>query len=80
MNKKQIITNKNKPDELLDQAWAKPKLKHRAKNVLALVNRSTCFSRWVVSSILWQDTLKGRIRALTKLINIAEVLFLFPFI
>lgn len=60
------------PAELLNQAWSKAKYKYRAKNVLALVNRSTCLARWVASVITWQSTLRGRVRAYTKMIQIAE--------
>ena len=63
--------------ELLNQAWSKPKYRHRSKNVLALVQRSTALTNWVASVILWQETLRGRIRALTKMINVAEVFNLF---
>jgi hypothetical protein len=61
--------------ELLNQAWSKPKYRYRATNVLALVNRSTALTRWVASVILWQETLRGRVRALTKIITIAHVRF-----
>eukprot|EP01104_Vermistella_antarctica_P005909 TRINITY_DN16657_c0_g1_i1.p1 TRINITY_DN16657_c0_g1~~TRINITY_DN16657_c0_g1_i1.p1 ORF type:complete len:1049 (+),score=228.63 TRINITY_DN16657_c0_g1_i1:400-3546(+) len=59
------------PVELLNQAWNKTKLKHRSPNVLRLISRSTILTRWVVSTILWQPTLKERTRTLSKLINIA---------
>lgn len=61
-----------KPVELLNQAWNKPKLKYRSPNVLRLIGRSTAISMWVASCVLWQPTLKERIRVLTKLINIAD--------
>lgn len=31
--------NQIQPYELLNQSWSKPKLRHRAQNVLALINR-----------------------------------------
>lgn len=65
------------PAELLNQAWSKAKYKYRAKNVLSLVNRSTHLARWVASVITWQTTLKGRVRAMTKMIKLAQVCFLF---
>ena len=68
-----LIIFVKKPAELLNQAWSKAKYKYRAKNVLALVNRSTCLARWVASVITWQSTLRGRVRAFTKMIQIAEV-------
>lgn len=63
------------PVELLNQAWSKAKYKHRAKNVLSLVARSTALTKWVSSVILWQETLKGRVRAYSKMVNIAELLY-----
>lgn len=59
--------------ELLNQAWSKAKYKYRAKNVLALVARSTALTMWVASVILWQETLRGRVRAYSKIVNIAHV-------
>ena len=61
------------PAELLNQAWSKEKYRYRAKNVLNLISRSTLMARWVSSVIVWQETLKARVKALTKFINIAEV-------
>jgi len=61
-----------KPIELLNQAWSKAKYRYRAKNVLALVARSTALTMWVASVILWQETLRGRVRAYTKMVNIAQ--------
>lgn len=61
------------PVELLNCAWSKDKYKYRAKNVLSLVARSTSLTMWVASMVLWQESLKDRIRALTKLINVAMV-------
>lgn len=63
------------PAELLNQAWNKAKYKHRAKNVLAMIARSTALTMWAVSVILWQDTLRARVRAYTKLINVAHHLY-----
>mmetsp|Transcript_6017 Transcript_6017/g.9086 ORF Transcript_6017/g.9086 Transcript_6017/m.9086 type:complete len:537 (-) Transcript_6017:66-1676(-) len=63
-----------KPVELLNQAWSKAKYKYRAKNVLALVARSTALTMWVASVILWQETLRGRVRAFTKMVNIAQLM------
>ena len=37
-------------------------------------------ARWVSSVIVWQETLKARVKALTKFINIAEVSFIFFFL
>merc|ERR1712137_1127881 len=60
------------PAELLNCAWSKAKYRYRAKNVMNLISRSTLLTRWVSSVIVWQENLKGRIKALTKFINIAN--------
>jgi len=63
---------KIKSSELLNQAWNKPKLRHRAQNVLALINRSTEVSAWVASCIVRESKLKGRSKVMTRFIKIAE--------
>lgn len=60
------------PVELLSQSWNVEKLKYRAKNVRALIQRSTALSMYVASCVLWQPTLKDRARVLTRIIRIAE--------
>merc|ERR1712130_545197 len=44
-----IQSTLQKPAELLNQAWNKAKYKHRAKNVLAMIARSTALTMWAVS-------------------------------
>lgn len=61
------------PTELLNQAWNKPKLKHRASNVLAMINRSNEVSGWVAAMILKQEKLRTRARMWIKFVKIAEV-------
>lgn len=68
------LFKKIKPSELLNQAWNKPKLRHRATNVLNLINRSTEVSGWVASVIMKENKLRNRSRILTRLIKIAEQL------
>lgn len=41
------------------------------KNVKAFVERAQSLALWVASVLLWQETLKDRIAALTKVVNIA---------
>ena len=41
--------------ELLQQAWSKPKLKHKAPNVVALITRFNALSLWFVYAILAVD-------------------------
>ncbi len=57
--------------ELLDQAWSKPKYKYRARNIARLIARSNDVTLWVCSLIVWPKTLKERIRAMTKIVEIA---------
>lgn len=62
-----------KPHELLNQCWNKPKLRHRAGNVLAMINRSTEISGWVATTILKEEKLHNRTKMMVKFIKIAEV-------
>jgi hypothetical protein len=68
------LFTKIKPYELLNQSWTKPKLKHRAVNVLNLINRSTEISSWVSSVIVREPKLRNRVKLYTRLIKIAEVI------
>eukprot|EP00297_Palpitomonas_bilix_P023714 CAMPEP_0113894482 /NCGR_PEP_ID=MMETSP0780_2-20120614/16752_1 /TAXON_ID=652834 /ORGANISM="Palpitomonas bilix" /LENGTH=629 /DNA_ID=CAMNT_0000885047 /DNA_START=31 /DNA_END=1920 /DNA_ORIENTATION=- /assembly_acc=CAM_ASM_000599 len=61
-----------KPVELLNQAWNKPKLKHRAPNVLAMISRFNGVSNWVARAVVEKEKLKDRVQVLTKLVTIAE--------
>lgn len=60
--------------ELLNLAWSKPSLQHRAPNVLALIDRFNTVSAWVASTILWQPTLKKRVALVKKFLQIMKVL------
>jgi hypothetical protein len=62
------------PSELLNQAWNKDKLKHRAPNIVACIARSTQLSYWVATMILSQKTLPLRTRMFEKMISIAKVI------
>jgi len=61
-----------KPAELLNQAWNKPELKHRAGNVLYMIERFNQVSSWASSCILMQDNIADRVTNYQKLINVAE--------
>lgn len=61
--------------ELLQQAWSKPKLKHKAPNVVALITRFNVLSLWFVYAILAVDKFRARVRFVGKLINILIILF-----
>ena len=61
-----------KPSELLNQAWSKARLKHRAQNVSALITRSNTFSVWTAWKIVSQEKLKDRKNMIIRFLRIAE--------
>lgn len=61
-----------KPVELLNLAWSKAKYKHLAPNVLQMIERFNHVGSWVVSNILWQESLKARTAMYTKLLLVAQ--------
>jgi hypothetical protein len=65
------VYSKIRSTELLDQAWSKPKYKYRARNIARLIARSNDLTLWVCSLVVWPKTLKERVRALTKIVEIA---------
>ncbi|KAJ3450892.1 ras guanine nucleotide exchange factor i-related [Anaeramoeba flamelloides] len=69
------IFSQIKPAELLNCAWSKPKLKHRAKNVLELIERFNEMSQWVATKIIQRERVRDRVKILTKFIMIANHLF-----
>jgi len=60
------------PSELLNQAWSRPRLRHRSPNVLKMIHRFNDFSLFVASSIVKQDKVKNRAKIMAKFIRIAE--------
>ncbi|KAH3732796.1 Ras guanine nucleotide exchange factor [Pelomyxa schiedti] len=60
------------PRELLDLAWSKPKLQHRAPNVIHLLARSNQLSAWMSQLILMCPTDAMRSSMLLKLVDIAQ--------
>eukprot|EP00735_Rhodelphis_limneticus_P013211 TRINITY_DN677_c0_g1::TRINITY_DN677_c0_g1_i1::g.28801::m.28801 TRINITY_DN677_c0_g1::TRINITY_DN677_c0_g1_i1::g.28801 ORF type:complete len:859 (-),score=212.78,sp/Q54PQ4/GEFA_DICDI/36.55/4e-93,sp/Q54PQ4/GEFA_DICDI/47.37/8e-07,RasGEF/PF00617.14/6.1e+03,RasGEF/PF00617.14/7.7e-55,RasGEF_N/PF00618.15/1.6e-23 TRINITY_DN677_c0_g1_i1:289-2865(-) len=63
------------PQELLDLAWSKAKLRYRAPNVLKMIHRSNSLSLWVVESIVAEPKLRLRAKIMEQFIKIAEHLF-----
>ncbi|KAG2374715.1 hypothetical protein C9374_010459 [Naegleria lovaniensis] len=61
-----------KSEELLNQAWTKPKLKHRATNVIAMMNFFENISLWVASLICRGKSTYERKHSYKKLIIICE--------
>jgi len=64
-----------KPVELLNQAWNKESLKHRAPNVLAMIHRFNNISLWAASEILFHPSIKERVAMYVRLVNVTEHLF-----
>jgi uncharacterized membrane protein len=60
--------------ELVNQRWSKPKLKNRAPNVVALINRFNAVAGFVASVIVLQERLNMRARVMAKLIAVAVLL------
>ncbi|KAL9652487.1 hypothetical protein ABK040_000059 [Willaertia magna] len=61
-----------KSEELLNQAWKKPKLKNRAPNVILLTKHFNDISMWVASIICRGDKTYDRKHMYKKLIKICE--------
>jgi hypothetical protein len=62
-----------KPAELLNQAWNKPELRHRAGNVLLMIDRFNQVSSWAAQCILLQEKIADRVENYQLLLSIAEV-------
>eukprot|EP01102_Stenamoeba_stenopodia_P019471 TRINITY_DN7366_c0_g1_i1.p1 TRINITY_DN7366_c0_g1~~TRINITY_DN7366_c0_g1_i1.p1 ORF type:complete len:301 (+),score=63.93 TRINITY_DN7366_c0_g1_i1:62-964(+) len=61
-----------RPQELLNQSWSKPKLKHRSPNVLKMIHFFNSLSLWVSIGILQMVRVKERAKVMTKFIKLAE--------
>jgi len=66
------IYKKIKPPELLNQSWNKTKLKHRAPNVLKMIDRFNSVSMWVATLIIQTPKVKARARMMARFMRIAE--------
>ncbi|GAM22778.1 hypothetical protein SAMD00019534_059530 [Acytostelium subglobosum LB1] len=66
------IYKRIKPPELLNQSWNKVKLKHRAPNVLKMIDRFNNVSMWVATMIIETPKVKARARMMTRFIKIAD--------
>ena len=64
---------KIKPAELLNQAWQKPKYKHRAQNILRIVERMNNLTLWVATTILSQKDVQQRAKRITDFVQICVV-------
>ena len=63
------------PIELLDLAWSKDKLKHRAPHVIQMIDQFNKFALWCKSRILLTPGFKARSRVYTRFVRIAQILF-----
>ncbi|KAJ6230896.1 ras guanine nucleotide exchange factor i-related [Anaeramoeba flamelloides] len=63
---------KIKPIELLNQAWVNEKTRNKSPNVIELSLRFTKLSNWVSSTILSTQTIKERIKVVSKMIKLAS--------
>eukprot|EP00118_Oscarella_pearsei_P003292 m.13785 g.13785 ORF g.13785 m.13785 type:complete len:1275 (+) comp25228_c0_seq1:253-4077(+) len=64
-----------KPSELLNQSWCRPKYKHKAQNLLKLIARVNCITKWVATAILSQNTARDRARRMILFIELAHYLY-----
>lgn len=61
-------------EELLNQAWSKSKLMHRANNVCAIVERLNNLTNWLASELLLRPSVKARAELWSKFVNVARIL------
>jgi len=61
-------------NELLSQAWSKPKTRHKSPNVQASIQRFNQFTYWVPTVIVTFERLRERSKAMSKFIEIAQEL------
>jgi len=61
-----------RPVELMNQSWNKSSLKHRAVNVLRMIERFNQVSNWVALSILYQEKLQQRVKIYEKFISLLD--------
>lgn len=64
---------KIRPAELLNQAWQKPKYKHRAQNILRIVERMNNLTLWVATTVLSQKDIQQRAKRITDFVQICVV-------
>ena len=63
------------PIELLDLAWSKDKLKHRAPHVIQMIDQFNKFALWCKSRILLCAGFRNRSKVYTRFVRIAQILF-----
>ncbi|KAJ3444236.1 ras guanine nucleotide exchange factor i-related [Anaeramoeba flamelloides] len=66
------IYSKIRPPELLNLAWSKSKLKHRAPNVINFIKRFNVVSQWAATIILKKKKIRERARTISWFLRIAD--------
>ncbi|KAJ5077753.1 ras guanine nucleotide exchange factor i-related [Anaeramoeba ignava] len=66
------IYSKIQPTELLNLAWSKPHLKHRAPNVMELISKFNILSRWVTTCIVTTKKIRDRVKMFQRFIKLGE--------
>ncbi|PRP79654.1 hypothetical protein PROFUN_10554 [Planoprotostelium fungivorum] len=62
------------PAELINQSWNRSRLRYKSPNVLRMINRANKISFWIATIILENENVHDRVKVVTKLIAIAEIL------
>ena len=63
------------PKELLNCAWSKPLIRHRAPNVIAISERFNALSMWMQHQILYTSTVDERLKIMTFIAKLARELW-----
>jgi hypothetical protein len=62
--------------ELFGQPWSSSKRKHRAPNVITMINAFNNFCMWVATTIVSQERIKDRVKTFEMFTMIAKVAWL----
>ncbi|KAL6059604.1 Ras GEF [Balamuthia mandrillaris] len=60
------------PYEFLNQAWSKPKIKHKAKHILNVIEHFNQVATWVAEMVLSNKKVNERVKVIAKVLEIAE--------
>ncbi|GAM21618.1 hypothetical protein SAMD00019534_047930 [Acytostelium subglobosum LB1] len=61
-----------KSSEFLIKGWTKPQFRSKAINLLTMMKRFNDFTKWVASSLLNEQLIKGKSKLLAKFLKISE--------
>ncbi|KAJ6246040.1 guanine nucleotide exchange factor [Anaeramoeba flamelloides] len=68
------LYKKIQPSELVEQSWNKKKERHKAPNVMRMINKFNEFSKYVIESIVSQTSVKKRANEFFRWIKVAKEL------